>query len=1047
MQLQCPQCKHTLVFEGERPRFCSQCGQPLSTSPDVSVDSPTITSNPEPVGSTVTRITSTAGVGREFVEGDVVGGYRLIRRLGAGAMGCVFEAEHRNTSRRVAIKLIAPDIALSPTAVERFRVEGRLASLIAHPRCVFVLEADEIDGQPFIVMELMPGTTLSAVVQKDGPLPPIDAIHKILDVIDGLREAHKIGVIHRDVKPSNCFVDDKGRVKVGDFGLAKAVDQTEELTHQGAFVGTVSYSSPEQIKRLPLDVQSDVYSVCATLYFLLTGRPPFGGGDPLAVATRIVTEDAPSMRTFRPEIPVALDRVVQRGLERDKSKRWSDLDTLRAALVSLLPGQVSAASLWPRILAGASDLFLLGIVSIPADLVLHRLDDRHSSPDLLTHVGIMFVQWLLWLAYFGVPETIWGVTPGKALFRLRVESVGDLAQPSFRQLLIRTSVFYFLFNLVSIVEPFGSQLGLDSVDPSPPMSTLLSPQTILSAVTLILGLGLIVSTMRPRNGYRGLHEWLSGTRVTQAPWRRRSRGVQRDNFDLPTVSRGDMPIQVGRFRICGVLVAQDDYRVLLADDPALGRRVWITMTRKRLSESKRRSRDVTRLSRLRWVSAGSHEGWQWDAWLAPAGRPITETIASGRILWHEVAPILEELAHELTVSVEEGSLPRPLHVDQVWVGSDNRVQLVHFPWRPLGQTQQVGDSDGFRLSQTEESRALELLRQVAQCLLEGKVRSDGPQRILAPLPQKVASALERLFPGPKQWSGPRAFRDELRRLALLPDEVTRRCRIIQILALAIPLVPMSVVLFSLNVFLEPIVDVGWAALWSHRAEHFDRVTRAELAAGLANPLWTSRLTALAQWHADRVRLNEIQQIADRAQMRRNHQLEGLPSPIRRGLLRIEEIIRDSVSDDVIELAELRAQRLDHQFEDFRGIQRFSLFVLPLLWLFSTWIFRGGWSLWIAGINLVQADGRPASRIMAMARGLLFWLPFWAIWWSAHFMQTHYWSGGESVAHHERFSWMLRVSHGLWWAGLALWLVYIALALRQPKRGPHDRIVGTWLVPR
>ena len=161
MQLQCPQCKHTLVFEGERPRFCSQCGQPLSTSPDVSVDSPTITSIPEPVGSTVTKITSTAGVGREFVEGDVVGGYRLIRRLGAGAMGCVFEAEHRNTSRRVAIKLIAPDIALSPTAVERFRVEGRLASLIAHPRCVFVLEADEIDGQPFIVMELMPGATLS----------------------------------------------------------------------------------------------------------------------------------------------------------------------------------------------------------------------------------------------------------------------------------------------------------------------------------------------------------------------------------------------------------------------------------------------------------------------------------------------------------------------------------------------------------------------------------------------------------------------------------------------------------------------------------------------------------------------------------------------------------------------------------------------------------------------------------------------------------------------------------------------------------------------
>src|SRR5262249_44364418 len=161
----------------------------------------------------------------------------------------------------VAIKLIAPEYAMSTSAVERFRLEGRLASTITHPSCVFVMAADEDAGQPFIVMELMPGTTLTMLVDEKGPLAPLDAIRKILDVIAGLQEAHRLGVIHRDVKPSNCFVDSDGRVKVGDFGLAKSVQEEGDLTRTGTFVGTVLFASPEQIKRQPLDAQSDIYSV------------------------------------------------------------------------------------------------------------------------------------------------------------------------------------------------------------------------------------------------------------------------------------------------------------------------------------------------------------------------------------------------------------------------------------------------------------------------------------------------------------------------------------------------------------------------------------------------------------------------------------------------------------------------------------------------------------------------------------------------------------------------------------------------------------------
>src|SRR5208337_2581168 len=143
----------------------------------------------------------------------------------------------------------------------RFRQEGKLASSLAHPRCVFVLAADEEAGRPYIVMELMPGANLDDLVRDKGPLPPEQAIAKILDVIDGLGEAHRLGLVHRDVKPSNCFLEADGRVKIGDFGLSKSLVNDSQLTRTGAFLGTPLYASPEQIRKDRVDLQTDVYSV------------------------------------------------------------------------------------------------------------------------------------------------------------------------------------------------------------------------------------------------------------------------------------------------------------------------------------------------------------------------------------------------------------------------------------------------------------------------------------------------------------------------------------------------------------------------------------------------------------------------------------------------------------------------------------------------------------------------------------------------------------------------------------------------------------------
>jgi eukaryotic-like serine/threonine-protein kinase len=349
MQLACPHCQAALDYSDHRPHFCSFCGRPLpSETPagPAGVDREAATLPPSP--SSPPADTAQAP--------EAIGGYRLLRRLGEGGMGSVYEAEDSATGRRVAVKLIVPQYAAAEEAVERFRQEGRLAGLVKHPRCVLVYKADQEGGLPYIVMELMPGKTLQDLVQEKGPLPVGEAVAKALDVIDGLREAHRLGIIHRDIKPSNCFLDHEGRVKVGDFGLCKSLTSTVQLTRTGAFLGTPLYASPEQVRAEPLDPQTDVYSVAATLFFLLAGRAPHQTGDPVSTMASIVCDDAPSLGGLRPEVPAALDQVVLRGLLRDRERRWKSMDEFRAALLPFAPPQRSLLGYASRCLASCRSL-------------------------------------------------------------------------------------------------------------------------------------------------------------------------------------------------------------------------------------------------------------------------------------------------------------------------------------------------------------------------------------------------------------------------------------------------------------------------------------------------------------------------------------------------------------------------------------------------------------------------------------------------------------------------------------------------------------------
>src|SRR5579859_1604316 len=292
MLIVCPHCNRELNVSGDPPSFCAYCGQSLSRVNAASVATDTASTQPFQRQPAVTF----DGVP------ESIGGYRVIRKLGSGGMGVVLEAQDSSSGRHVAIKVLAEQMFDSPSTLERFRQEGRVASQIAHPRCVFVLRTDEDAGRPYIVMELMPGYTLRDLVAEAGPLAVEEAVARTLEVIDGLQEAHRLGVIHRDVKPSNCFLLEDGTAKVGDFGLCKIIRREGHLTHTGAYVGTVLFSAPEQLRNDPLDYRADVYSVAATFYYLLTGRAPHSSESHTEAVARAASEDPQDVRDHRPDV-------------------------------------------------------------------------------------------------------------------------------------------------------------------------------------------------------------------------------------------------------------------------------------------------------------------------------------------------------------------------------------------------------------------------------------------------------------------------------------------------------------------------------------------------------------------------------------------------------------------------------------------------------------------------------------------------------------------------------------------------------------------------
>lgn len=269
----------------------------------------------------------------EDLTGHLVGRYRLLREIGGGGMGTVYEAEDTQLGRRVAVKLLPPEYSRDRRAKERFLREARAAAAVDHPNLCTVHDAGESDGRLYIVLSFYEGETLRDRIRR-GPLPLADARQVAIQVARGLARAHEAGIVHRDIKPANVMLPRRGEAKILDFGIARLQGDEVSLTRTGASWGTPAYMSPEHARGEPVDGRTDVWSLGVMLYEMIAGRRPFGGESIEALVSSMLTQEPEPLERLRPDVPPELAAVVNRALAKDPAERYTNAAELLADLES-----------------------------------------------------------------------------------------------------------------------------------------------------------------------------------------------------------------------------------------------------------------------------------------------------------------------------------------------------------------------------------------------------------------------------------------------------------------------------------------------------------------------------------------------------------------------------------------------------------------------------------------------------------------------------------------------------------------------------------------
>ncbi|HZK86750.1 MAG TPA: protein kinase, partial [Syntrophomonas sp.] len=267
------------------------------------------------------------------MDNTILGGrYELLEIIGEGGMAKVYKAHCRLLDRIVAIKILKDEFSKDKGFVEKFRTEALSAARINHPNIVNIYDVGQEDDIYYIVMEFVDGKTLKEVISNEAPLSVEHATDIAIMICDGVHHAHEKGIIHRDIKPHNILITEHGMVKVADFGVARAISNAT-ITYGNNIVGSVHYISPEQAKGEPVNRTTDIYSIGCVLYEMLTGRPPFNAESAITVALKHIHDEVPSPRKLNSNIPIALEGIILKAMQKSPSQRFSTAEEMRNALL------------------------------------------------------------------------------------------------------------------------------------------------------------------------------------------------------------------------------------------------------------------------------------------------------------------------------------------------------------------------------------------------------------------------------------------------------------------------------------------------------------------------------------------------------------------------------------------------------------------------------------------------------------------------------------------------------------------------------------------
>ncbi|MHC4611566.1 MAG: protein kinase domain-containing protein, partial [Planctomycetota bacterium] len=614
------------------------------------------------------------------------GGYRLLGLLGSGGMGTVYEAEHLATGRRVALKMLGQELD-SPEMRQRFLREGRLAASVNHPNSLFIFGSEEIEGFPVITMEIAGAGTLKDEIKKRGSLPVAEAVDAVLDVISGLESAYAAGVLHRDVKPSNCFVCPDGSVKVGDFGLSvSTLAKTDTfVTAHGKIMGTPAYASPEQLRGDTVDVRADIYSVGATLFTLLTDRAPFEGDNAVQVVAHAVNQAPPPLSEFRDGVPPGLQRVVSRCLAKEPDGRYADYTALRNALLPFSSREPEPASMLLRVSTGWIDYliaFLPPYVALMFLIGSHELLVRPLVDRTVESAKYYFLLLGCGFLYFTIVEGIWGAGVGKWLKGLRVVRANG-RPPGVGRALMR------IFIPIGCVEVVRMPLSMTFISEAE-WTGLQTAGYVAAAVACGWIPALLALRARRENGFATAWDLASGTRVVIKP-----KGTQRPTIEQaaglePATEGAEL---LGPYKVLEGIVPEE---WIVATDPVLRRLVWLL--RRDTGELSVARRNVARSGRLRWLQNVETGEVTWEAFEAPRGMPFPALVSNGkRVPWSTLRHWLHDLASELWDATGDHTLPAELSLDQVWITAEGRAVLLDKPWPEVSAPTEripVGDVAG-----------------------------------------------------------------------------------------------------------------------------------------------------------------------------------------------------------------------------------------------------------------------------------------------------------------------------------------------------------------